>query len=113
MVREKAKITADNIKGFVQGWTRSLLDKVGFLDDCTKEQWLYRIGIMDEQCLINRECPCECSVPEKQLDSRVCDNQCYGPMLSCNQWNKYKEIVDITHIIEKAYSRIEQYKLEI
>ncbi len=109
----KAKITPQNIKGFVQGWTRKILNELDFLDESTKEQWIYRIGLMDEECLINGECPCKCKVPEKQLDSRVCDKQCYGPILNEQQWERFKESVDIEPIIQKAIQRIEQYKLEI
>lgn len=107
----KAKPTLSNIKGFLSAHYRQALDELGFLESHIKEQWLYRIGIMNEECLRNGVCPCNCSVPEKQLENRACENNCYTPMLSKEEWEKYKEEVYIDIHIQHAIERIEKYKL--
>lgn len=107
----KAKINLSNIKGFLQAHYRQILDEMGFLDKHIYEQWIYRIGIMNEECLINGMCPCECEVPAKQLEDRSCDNHCYRDMLSKEEWEEYKNEVEIEQDFKKAIERIEKYKL--
>ena len=109
----KAKINLSNIKGFIQAHYRQVLDEMGFLDKHIYEQWLYRIGTMDEQCLINGMCPCECEVPAKQLEDRSCDNHCYREMLNAEEWKEYKEEIEIESHFQRAIERIEKYKLKL
>lgn len=109
----KAKINLPNIKGFIQAHYRQVLDEMGFLDDSTKEQWLYRIGIMSEECLQNKQCPCNCSVVEKQLEDRSCENNCYGPMLKSDDWEIFKQTIPIESIWKEANRRLSKYKIEL
>ncbi len=102
------KITKSNIKGFMQGWSRKLLEEFpGFVPDYIYEQIHFRLGIMDEQCIINKECPCECSVPAKQYEDRPCENNCYPPMMKENEWEEFKLKAGITidTIQENLYKR--------
>lgn len=109
----KAKINVPNVKGYLQAHFRYVLDEFDYLNEHIKEQWIYRIGVMDENCLINGMCPCECSVPEKQLESRPCDHNCYGFMLNEKEWEEFKEQVFVEPFFTIAKQRIEKYKLSI
>ena len=107
----KAKITPENIKGFLQGWFRySLLD---VLPNHIREQIVYRVGLMSEECLINGECPCECSIPAKQMENRSCENNCYGEMLTSEEWESLRGLSMVEETITKGIQRIEEYKLKI
>lgn len=92
-----SQITLSNIKGFLQGHFRQFVeDYPGVVGDYMYEQVQYRLGIMDEQCLLNKKCPCNCSVPSKQFEDRRCENECYGDMLSEEDWKQFKEDNKIT-----------------
>lgn len=109
----KAKINLKNIKGYLQAHYRQVLDDMGFLEKHVYEQWVYRIGVMDESCLINGMCPCECEVPAKQLEDRSCENHCYKNMLSKEEWEEYKREIDTKQDFKRAIERIEKYKLQV
>lgn len=93
-----SQITPSNIKGFIQGNFRKFIeDYPGIIDDFIYEQIKWRLGIMDESCLINKQCPCTCSVPNKQYENRSCENDCYPPLFTKEEdWEKYKEEHEIT-----------------
>lgn len=87
-----SQINLSNIKGFVQGNFRKFMeDYPGIVGDHIYEQVQYRLGIMDENCLKNKQCPCTCSVPEKQYENRQCENSCYGDMLNKQEWEDFKK----------------------
>lgn len=93
----KKKINLPNIKGFIQGNLRKFLeDYPGFIDDYIYEQIQYRLGIMNEICLINKMCPCECSVPQKQYEDRSCENKCYPEIKNKEEWENFKTENNIT-----------------
>lgn len=93
----KAKINFLNVKGFIQGNFRKLLeDFPGIVEDHIYEQVQYRLGIMDENCIKNKMCPCECAVPNKQYEDRSCENHCYPPMMDKENWEKFKSLTNIT-----------------
>lgn len=88
----KAKITPDNIKGFVQGWTRSLFSLT--LPEYILEQVEYR-ATKAKECVEQGFCShCGCKMPEKLYENRPCekDPTCYPPMMNEEQWNKFKEV---------------------
>ena len=98
-----------NILGFIQGylryWTISMdratqtydMDwaEIEF-DNHVKEQILYRMTVMNPVCIRKKECPCECVVPQKQFEDRSCENNCYPPMMSFENWLSYKVKNNIT-----------------
>ena len=88
----KAKITPKNIKGFVQGWTRSLFSFA--VDPHILEQVEYR-AIKAKKCVEAGSClHCGCAMPEKLYEDRACSNEenpCYGPMLNQKQWELFKQ----------------------
>lgn len=93
----KAKITKENIVGFLQGNARKLFfDIPGIIPSHIKEQICYRVTIMSEDCIKNKECPCGCAVPAKQYEDRPCENNCYPPLMTEEQWEKFKEAIDLT-----------------
>lgn len=92
-----SQINPKNIKGFLQGNFRKFMeDYPGIIGDHIYEQVQYRLGIMDENCLKNKQCPCTCSVPNKQYEDRQCENKCYGDMLSKENWEQFKKENNIT-----------------
>lgn len=107
----KAQITLPNIKGFLQGNYRKVLEDLDFLPVHIKEQWLYRIGQMNEDCLVNKHCPCKCSVPEKQLEDRPCEKNCYPRMMNEETWETFKQKVNISSTLDEAEKRIKKYKI--
>lgn len=109
----KAKINLPNIKGYLQAHYRETLNELGFLEEHVYEQWIYRIGVMSEDCLYNKMCPCECEVPSKQLEDRACDLHCYRDMLNKEEWEEYKQEIEIEQDFKKATERIIKYKLRL
>lgn len=92
-----SQITPSNIKGFIQGNFRKFMeDYPGVIEDYIYEQVQWRLGIMDENCLINKQCPCTCSVPNKQYEDRQCEKGCYPDMMNKEDWEKFKLENNIT-----------------
>jgi len=89
-----------NIKGFLQGNFRKILNDLGLEDSIPEhiqEQIQWRIGVMNIECYKNKECPCQCSVPAKQFEDRPCENLCYPEMMNETDWRDYKNQHNITH----------------
>lgn len=86
-----AKINYDNIKGFLQGWSRKLFGID--LPYHIREQAYYRLVIRRPEC--DKNCQhCGCSFPEKAFEDRGCEhptNPCYGPMLQPKEWEEFKK----------------------
>ncbi len=99
--------TLKNIKGFIQGHYRMLKEDFGILEEHIGEQFDYRLGIMNEECIKNKECPCTCSFPEKQIEDRPCELNCYPPMMFKEDWEIFKKENNITKnsINQKLYER--------
>lgn len=92
-----SQITPSNIKGFIQGHTRKILeDFPGVIGDHVYEQVQWRLGIMNEDCIKNKMCPCTCQVPAKQYENRPCENNCYPPMMNKEEWEEFKTLAKIT-----------------
>ena len=102
--QKKAKITPSNIRGFIQGNFRKLVEDLpGIIPDYIYEQIQWRLTIMDENCLRDKQCPCTCSVPAKQYEDRPCENSCYPPMMNKDQWEEFKALLHFTEeSIEKG-----------
>ena len=106
---QKAKITLSNIKGFLQGNFRKFIDDnfLITLPDYLHEQIMWRLTMMDEACLKNKQCPCSCKVPNKQYEDRACENHCYPPMMGEKDWTEFKSLINLTkaEIEQKLYER--------
>lgn len=107
------RITLRNIKGFLQGKTREY--KAEGLPDHIKEQVIWRISVMDENCLKNRECPCECEVPGKQFEDRECEEMCYPMMMEPHIWETFKEKIGINmeRVRNKTRKRLFNYGIDL
>ncbi len=95
----KAKITPQNIKGYLQGNFRKFAETLNIpniMPDHIQEQIHWRLSIMSEECIKNGKCPCECSVPAKQYEDRPCENFCYPPMMDIKKWNYFKSVSNLT-----------------
>lgn len=69
---------------------------------------------MNEICLKNRKCPCECEVPGKQYEDRECEEACYPMLLDAYQWEQIREVygiddVAMERIKDKTRKRLEEY----
>lgn len=89
----QGKITWHRIKSYFKGNIR--LIKYEKLPWTIKEQFYYRITRMNPSCLQNKQCPCECPFPAKQLDDDSCELNCYPIMLSPSDWELFKEVKSI------------------
>lgn len=57
-----------------------------------KEQYEWRLTIMNKGCLINGECLiCGCKTPHLQFANKACEGDCYPNMMSKKMWNKIRE----------------------
>lgn len=89
------KITLSNIKGFIQGYARVIAEDTVGLPSHIKEQIEERIKLVADkspECLSGGSCvKCGCSMPEKTYEDRPCEGECYGPMLSKQEWENQKQ----------------------
>lgn len=54
-----------------------------------KDQFLWRVSVMSETCLNNRECIiCGCKTPNLQFTSKACEGSCYPNLMSKKLWTK-------------------------
>jgi hypothetical protein len=101
-----AKINWINVKRYLQGWKRyflyrltqrkHLLGKVAdtfpVLSQEKKEQFEWRLIVMNEKCLQGGACIiCGCDTPQLQMIDEACEGKCYPDMMDKETWRKYKE----------------------
>ena len=56
-----------------------------------REQFIYRKEIMNLTCWNQGSCiHCGCQVPSLQFANKSCEGDCYPPMMSKKNWNKFK-----------------------
>lgn len=86
------KLTPSNIKGYFQGLSR-MYDYTHNknLKVFQEEQFYYRMFKMDQSCINNKMCPCQCEVPAKQFEDRACEKNCYPAMMSLDEWEAFKK----------------------
>lgn len=101
------KSNPKNIWWWIQGETRMLLYKhVPFmLRSHIKEQFEYRLDVVDEDCLLQKSCKvCTCSLPSLLFADKPCskikmtpttrttlfghDGICYNKMLNKKEWKQ-------------------------
>ena len=94
---KKAKLTLSNIKGFVQGNFRKIMNEFGEVPQYIKEQaiWrLHQVKLKSPECLKEDKCiHCGCQVSAKTWESRGCSNEedpCYPPMMNEQEWSNFK-----------------------
>jgi hypothetical protein len=107
------RLTRANLKGFFQGYFRYILHRFfpGRFMDFRTEQFYFRISRMNEGCLRKEECPCECSVPAKQMEDRSCDLGCYPPMMNKKDWEQFKKDINLNPLntFKRAQDRLKQH----
>lgn len=89
------QINLSNIKGFIQGNFRQMLDTFGGLPEHIEEQAIWRLNQVKEkspECYINDKCShCGCQVSAKIFEDRGCSaNKCYPPLMNEEEWNLFK-----------------------
>lgn len=107
------QLTKSNIKGFLQGYWRALKLFLGLDIEYRKEVFFYRIGMMDLDCVKNKECPCSCVIVYKQLEDRACENKCYEDMMSKEEWAEYREKIIVKDKIKLGKERIKLFNIDI
>lgn len=106
-----AKVNFKNIRRYIQGWLRYLKygfekwynrnkkedDKqVSFLPDEYKEQYEWRLTVMNPTCLSNGQCViCGCETPQLQMSGEACEGKCYPDMMPKEEWEAYKKANNI------------------
>lgn len=94
--QEPAKISRENIKGFLQGNLRAIGSKISFLKPAPhiEEQAWWRLQQIKEkspECLNQGQCKvCGCSTDEIVFEDRPCKGDCYPAMMGDLDWAKYK-----------------------
>lgn len=105
-----SQITTKNIKGFLLGNFRQFIRSnfPSYLPTHIEEQFLYRISIMNQDCLNNKQCPCSCAVPAKQIEDRACEKNCYPDMLDEMKWELFKEKnnINLSKVEQEATNRL-------
>lgn len=109
-------LTWANVKGFTQGYYRKV--KFWFSPPeltYIQEQILWRITLMPTECLVNKECPCKCVVPEKQYEDRACEDGCYPEMFDEDTWRLLKktEPIEMPFIRNWAKDRCKTYNIKL
>lgn len=90
-----AKITLNNIKGFIQGNIRKVLNDFGELPPHIEEQALWRIDLVKQkspECYNQDKCVhCGCQVSAKVFEDRACSSEtpCYPKMMTKEQWETF------------------------
>jgi hypothetical protein len=90
----KYNFTLKNIKSFIQGKTRMLVERFGneffSLDEHIKEQIVWRETKSNNECINNKECKCGCPLPDMFFADKACEDECYPVMMTKEEWETYK-----------------------
>ncbi len=88
-------ITLSNVKSFIEGHSRHLIDKYGGdylnLPQHLKEQIIYRESIANTECVRNGKCICNCSIPELFYATKQCELKCYPELMNAMEWDEFKK----------------------
>lgn len=92
------KINLKNIKAFVEGNTRMMVDIFGSrfvnLAPHIREQVAFRATICYYTCYQNNDkrcVGCGCSVPGKWYSNKACTDEVYPDLMDADAWEMYKE----------------------
>lgn len=91
----KYDITFGNVKSFIQGKSRYLINKFGpdFLHQPThiREQIVMRYAKVKPECKGKGGCiHCGCNMSEKVFSNDPCEHGCYGPFMDKGMWDLMK-----------------------
>lgn len=91
----KGKVTASNIRAFIQGHLVYYLYYSMFdflIPNYIKEQIEVRISSMNVDCYLTGSCvACGCKTTQLQMSRRACSNFCYPRFLGKDTWKWLKE----------------------
>jgi len=89
------KITLKNIRQYLEGNSRMMLDNVGLVGEHIQEQIAYRM-LLCKGCLIAGACEkCGCSVPGKLYVSQSCNPDKFPDLMNEEDWCNFKETNDV------------------
>lgn len=87
---KKKQITLQNVKSFLLGNSRDLLDRFNLLPDLVKEQADYRALVCKDSCAKGCEY-CGCSTPGIWFIDRSCNNgEKFPEMMNEEDWEEFK-----------------------
>lgn len=93
LFKKLKKITPENIKGFVEGYSKYYFNDL--MTPLEKEQVEWRFKIVEKlspECLENKVCKkCGCDIPAKLFESRGCEGNCYPQLMNEKEWKTFKE----------------------
>ena len=86
-------ITLDNIKDYIQGYSRWFMQHWRLLADYEKEQILYRASQCPKECAIEQKCfYCKCDYPQKLFVDYSCNKGKELPnLMGKKEWEDYKQ----------------------
>lgn len=92
----KKDITFKNVKAYVQGNLRYLMEEYGpeFLkmDKHIREQVMFRKDIANPECIKNGECTkCGCDIPQLFYADKQCGGKCYPLMMGDQDWKMFQK----------------------
>lgn len=95
----KEKITWNNIRAYIQGWSRYYLyyskalygiDLSWLIRRHIHQQIDIRINSMDRKCYIEGSCKeCGCATTALQMTNKSCKGNCYPKMMNKKDWKKF------------------------
>lgn len=90
------------VKDYIQGYSRYHLYYIKkgkfrkWIPRYIVEQFEYRLGVMDHECLNNGSCKiCGCDTTALQMANKACDKPCYPEMMKKSSWEIFKKVNNI------------------
>lgn len=108
---KKKKVTLQNVKSFLQGNSREILNRFDLLSDLRKEQADYRALICKDSCATECE-NCGCSVPGIWFIDRSCNyGKKFPDMMDNKEWEEFKleKKKYKKEVLEKLINHIDYY----
>lgn len=78
----------------------------GFLSKTIRDQFKWRMNIMEKACYENGSCQrCGCTTGPLQMADKSCDKPCYTPFMDKEKWDLFISGEEIVFIKNKIFTR--------
>lgn len=102
----KKRITINNIKSFIDGNIKYIVDKTVGLPEHIKEQYYFRLYTCKDTCLQTGKCKiCECPTTLKAFATKSCNPDEILDLMPGAEWRAYKEE---NNIDDKIFTEIKK-----
>lgn len=89
---KKNLITVNNIKNFLQAYSRKYYDMLIGLPEHQQEQINYRYSLCENTCGVEKECAvCGCNFPDKLFQIKTCNKDRFPDIMNKVEWEKFKK----------------------